>query len=511
MNTHPLPTLSTRGPLNTALADATLATLTSDALATFLLARRWFGSKGQAPHTVRVRDTVPLFDGASTVARIEVDAGAESASTYQLPLVVRGGEPPGGGQAPRAVLARVESAEGPGFVFDALEDDAFRRDLGVALAGGARFRGANASWVIEPIASEPVGDEPSRVASAEQSNTSVLYDDRAILKIYRRLSPGENPDVEIAEFLERRTRFSHVPRLLGTIRFHDADGSRTVAGMEQRLVANRGDGWTYALECVRREVGGDPRSGGERRFADSARRLGEITRELHEALASDPSDPSFAPLSVSEGDLENWCGRIAVQVKRSGELLAEHASSGDLTPAARMLARQCLAHLPEVPSRIRDLTASLREGGGSRIRHHGDFHLGQVLVTPNDDFVVLDFEGEPARPLAERRERHSPLRDVAGMLRSFSYAAAVGGRDLAGGDEAGAALRRWEEEARTAFLAGYFGERLPSFVPQAPGAADRLLALFETEKVFYELAYELNNRPDWVEVPLAGIASLVAS
>jgi trehalose synthase-fused probable maltokinase len=510
VNAHSLPTLSTRGPLRTALADATLATLTTDALATFLLGRRWFGGKGRAPQSARVRDAVPLFDGASTVARIDVDAGAESASTYQLPLAVRSGEPPAGDRAPRAILARVESADGPGFVFDALEDEGFRRELGVALAGGARFRGASASWVIEPIASEPVGDEQSRVASAEQSNTSVLYDDRAILKIYRRLSPGENPDVEIAEFLERRTLFSHVPRLLGTIRFHDADGSQTVAGMEQRLVPNRGDGWAFALESVRREVGGDRRSHVLRPFAKSARRLGVITRELHEALASDPRDPSFAPLPVSEGDLENWCGRIAVQVKRSGELLAEHASRGDLTPAARALARECLAHLPEVPARIRGLAASLRDDAGSRIRHHGDYHLGQLLVTTDDDFVVLDFEGEPARPLAERRERHSPMRDVAGMLRSFSYATAVGGRELAGRSEAGANLRRWEDEARSAFLAEYFGERLPSFVPQAPGAADRLLALFETEKVFYELAYELNNRPDWVEVPLAGIARLVA-
>ena len=498
-----------RGPLRAALADETLGTLPSESLASFLLARRWFGGKGHPPKSVRVRDTVPLFDGASAVARIDVDPGTDSAATYQLPLTVRAGEPAADG--PRAVLARVESTEGAGFLFDALEDESFRRELGVALSGGARFRGAQASWVIEPVAAEPIADERSRVSSAEQSNTSVLYDDRAILKIYRRLSPGVNPDVEIAEFLERRTRFTHVPGLLGTIRFHDADGSQTVAGMEQRLIANRGDGWAYALDCVRREIGGTERTKRERPFAQSARRLGEITRELHEALASDPSDPAFAPLRVSEGDLEHWCGRVAVQVKRSGELLAEHASSGELSPAARALARECLAHLPEVPTRIRGLVASLREDGGSRIRHHGDYHLGQVLVTPDDDFVVLDFEGEPARPLAERRDRHSPLRDVAGMLRSFSYAAAVGGREVAGRANAAAKLERWEDDARKAFLSGYLGDRLPSFVPQAPSAADRLLALFETEKVFYELAYELDNRPDWVEVPLAGISRLVAA
>jgi len=509
MSTQSLPTLSIRAPLNGALADSALATLASDSLADFLLARRWFGGKARRPGSVRFRDTVPLFDGTSAVARLDVDPDTPAAATYQLPLAVRPGEPQEGADgAPRAVLARVESADGSGFVFDALEDESFRRRLGEALSAGASFRGPTASWVLEPVRREATPGEKSRLASGEQSNTSILYGKRAILKIYRRLAAGENPDVEIAEFLERRAKFPHVPRLLGTIRFQDRDGTRTVAGLQQALVENRGDGWAYALERVRGEIF-RPNGHGERPFAESARRLGEITRELHQALASAPDDPAFAPVRVSEGDLENWGGRVALQVKHAGEILAERAASGDLTPGARVLARDCLAHLQDVPTRIRDLVASLREDGGSRIRHHGDYHLGQVLVTPERDFVILDFEGEPARPIAERRERHSPLRDVAGMLRSFSYAAAVGGREHASDAATTAKLRRWDDAARGAFLSGYFGTTMPSFLPQDRRAADRLLALFETEKVFYELAYELNNRPDWVEVPLAGIARLV--
>jgi len=404
------------------------------------------------------------------------------------------------------VLARVESGEGAGFVFDALEDETFRSRLGEALSSGASFRGSASSWVLEPTDRQAPFGEQSRVSSAEQSNTSVLYGKRAVLKIYRRLAAGLNPDVEIAEFLERRARFSHVPRLLGTIRFHDADGSPTVAGMAQALVDNQGDGWAYALERVRAEVldgngASDRRTNGERPLSASARRLGEITCELHAALASDPGDAAFAPLPVSEGDLENWGGRVALTVKHAGEILAERAASGALAPSARGLARECLAHLPGVPTRIRDLVASLRDDGGSRIRHHGDYHLGQVLVGADQRWIVLDFEGEPARTLVERRRKRSPLRDVAGMLRSLGYAAATA-----------RAPADWEAQARAAFLSGYRAVAgRAAFLPGDEPAFARALAVLEVEKAAYEVVYEANNRPDWVTIPARGLVTATAA
>lgn len=501
-----LPRLSVRGALREALSADALTRLPSEVLSAFLRERRWFGAKGRAPGEVRLRDTIRLFEGSNAIARIEVDAGRPEAATYQLPLAVRAGEPAEPG-APRAVVALLESDEGPGFLFDAVEDDEFRRRLGGALARGARFDGERSSWTVEPIEPGPYADEETRLVGGEQSNTSISFGQRAIFKLYRRITAGENPEVEIGEFLSRHAQFTNVPRLLATVRFDDQDGSSAVAGMLQQFIPSLGDGWSYALARARAEAGGS--SSAERPFHEAAERLGQITRRLHEALAADRSDPAFAPLAVTSEEVGGWGERVAAQVKRGSERLVERAAAGALHPQARKLAADCLSGLPKILSHVRSIAASLGDQAGSRIRHHGDYHLGQVLVAANDDFVILDFEGEPTRPLAERRERRSPLRDVAGMLRSFSYAAAVTARELENRPGTEERLREWEQRARHAFVAGYLGRELADFLPPSPAAVRRLLSLFEIEKVFYELGYEIDHRPDWVHVPLQGVRKLV--
>jgi maltose alpha-D-glucosyltransferase/alpha-amylase len=275
--------------------------------------------------------------------------------------------------------------------------------------------------------------------------------------------------------------------------------------MLQEFVPSRGDAWAFALERARIEAIESRHVNAAESFATAARRLGEVTRGLHEALAADSGDPDFAPQAATAEDVVTWGESTARQVKQAGEALAAQAAAAALPAEIRPLARTCLEHLPDTLARARAIAASFPDGAGEKIRHHGDYHLGQVLVTERGEFMILDFEGEPARPLAERRRRHSALRDVAGMVRSIAYAAAAATR-AAGWSAPSDRVIHWESEARSAFLDGYFGAGLPEFLPQSTAGAYRLLELFEIEKVFYEIAYEVNHRPDWVEIPLRGVA-----
>ena len=303
-----------------------------------------------------------------------------------------------------------------------------------------------------------------RSAGGEQSNSSVVFGERCILKAYRRLEAGENPELEMLRFLDARG-FEHTPRLLG---WYAYAGQRLAAtlGILQEFVPGAHDGWQDALASL-----ADPAQ-----FLSRLRRLGEVTARMHAVLASARDDPAFAPEPPGpwvEADALAWLAGAPEPIRaRSGEVLAR-------------------------------LRALHRLGRGGRvIRQHGDYHLGQVLWA-RGEWLVLDFEGEPARPLDERRRKSTPLRDVAGMLRSFSYAAETGrsrGTPVAPG---------WERDARSAFLGGYEAAIDESLLPAAGEPRDALLAACELEKALYELRYELDNRPEWVHVPLAGIERLL--
>jgi trehalose synthase-fused probable maltokinase len=507
----PLRTLRVSGGLGAALSPAALAGLDGAPLVAFLGRQRWFGGKGAATEAISVCDVIPLFDdGSAAVARVTVDIGGRTA-TYQLVLAVRPGDPEAPG-APRAVLARVEAGSEHGILFDALEDAPFRRRLGQALRTGASFGGSAARWVLSPFGEggEAITvSEDNRLLAGEQSNSSVVFGEGAILKLYRRVEPGEHPDVEIGELLTA-TAFAHVPALLATIRFQDVDGSTTVAGMVQRLVVGASDCWEVARVQVREQCAAA--DGAPIPFAGDAARLGRLTRALHEELANACGRPAFTPLPVTEQDLDGWAAAVAHQSATALGLLAAGRRDGRLDPPLRGAADGLLARRAVPAARARQLARSLRGEAGQRIRHHGDYHLGQILRTPGGEFLVVDFEGEPTRPLAERRERHSALRDVAGMLRSFAYAAAIGCEGL--GPSGAQRAARWERAAREAFLDGYLGDtaRGPSsFLPASRSAVERAVALFELEKAFYELAYELNHRPDWVHLPLRSLGRLLAA
>jgi maltokinase len=481
-----LPTLRVDGSLEEALREERFRELDGEPLLGFVGPRRWFGAKGGGV-TVRVRDVTPLFP-TTAVARLVVERAEREPSVYQLPIAARAVEADS-----RAVIARVESRAGSAVLIDAMEDLEFLRELGRTFAEGRRFESKTTSWSISRAGR--AFEEP-RPVGAEQSNTSVFYGG-AIMKLYRRLVVGEHPDVEIGEFLTARG-FEHVPRLFGTMAFEDADGARSVAGVIQELVPAEGDGWSIALAAAR-----DGRD-----FTSGARDIGSVTRALHEALASDPDAPAFAPRPLGNDEVERAGARVHRQIERAVTLLERRLATA---PPSWMPLRERLgtivARRRHASALVESSTRAFTKAPGAAIRHHGDYHLGQVLVGRSGRLVVVDFEGEPARPLSERRARASALRDVAGMLRSFSYAAGVAAMESKGPGPAGA----WEDPARRAFLDAYFASsRRSSILPQTEESLDAALRLFELEKVFYELEYEIDNRPDWVGVPLAGIERLLA-
>jgi maltokinase len=320
-----------------------------------------------------------------------------------------------------------------------------------------------------------------RPMGGEQSNSSLVLDDQLALKLYRRIEPGMNPELEVLRFLTERS-FGHTASLEGYISYEGRPLESTLA-IVQEFVPSEGDGWQLALDTLAREEADW--------LPEHARRLGEVTALLHNALGSDPTDPHFAP------------------EEPSSEALALLAASVDEE------IEQVFTSLPDIPAlqqvrgrgeEVRDHLRLLTNIGhvGRVIRTHGDYHLGQVLWTEAHDWLILDFEGEPARSVPERRRKTSPLRDVAGMLRSFAYAASA------------AKIQRnvdppadWEERCRSDFLDGYFDTADATLLPASRDQAERLLAVFELEKAAYELRYELHNRPDWVAIPVAGILRML--
>ena len=464
--------------------------ISSERLLAYLVSRRWFGAKGREPEAAQVVDAVPVGD-AGWIARVDVVL-RDGVERYQVTLAA--------GELGREATALRE----------ALDDDGFRRSLADVIArGGTLLGGGGARWTVDCTGATLHELPVPVVARGEQSNTSLIFGDRAIMKLYRRLERGEHPDAEIARFLTTRARFPYTPELMATAWF-ESSGEREVTAMLQRYLPGSRDAWRVALERGREYF--DAQAETRIPFAAEAQTLGDVTRAMHEALASDDQDPAFAPEPVAAEDIARWARGARMESERVLALLERAVGSGSLNDATTRAARGVLEKASMLTAVADAWLAGLGDDAGARIRHHGDYHLGQVLQAVDGRFVIIDFEGEPARSLADRRAKHSVLRDVAGMLRSFAYAAATLGdeaRATLGDDDAMTRAGRWEREMREAFLRGYLpeGREHPSFVPGGRARFDILLELFETEKMFYELGYELNNRPEWVWIPLSSVAA----
>jgi maltose alpha-D-glucosyltransferase/alpha-amylase len=451
-------------------------------LLSFLMTRRWFGAKGRQPQDVHVIDAIPVGD-AGWIARVDVEL-ADGVERYQMTLRGQG---------------------------EGLEDPSFRRALGEVVSRGGTLEGPDARWVVDWVG--PVPDElpVPRLAGVEQSNTSLLFGEAAIMKLYRRLESGEHPDAEIARFLTTRAHFPNTPELLATARFESSAGTE-VAAMLQRFLPGSRNARAVALEQGREAF--RIQGGSHVPFVAEAKTLGDVTRAMHVALASDASDPAFAPERATRDDLRRWADATCLASDNALALLERSRVRQTLPPSHRSDAEYVLRRRDAVREMVDGWLTELGEDLGARIRHHGDYHLEQVLQAADGTFMVIDFEGEPSRSLEERRAKHSPLRDVAGMLRSFGYLAAAGtdeARERLGDEDAMGRGERWARELRTAFLDGYLprGGEHPGFLPRSRAHLDMLLELFETEKRFYELSYELNNRPTWVWIPLRGIVTML--
>jgi len=425
--------------------------------------QRWYGAKSrevahaQLVDSVVVRTAEPQF--ALALAEMRYDTGAHD--VYQLLWALRD-----------------DAIE-----IDGLTDPALARELVSAMRSGLTLQGAEGIVEFRPLEGfAGLGRElkEARDVGAEQSNTSIVFDDELILKVFRRLEPGVNPELEVLRFLTEHG-FGNIAALGGWYSYTGGPLAATL-GILQEYVRGGLDGWELALD----ELADDPD-----RFLGRLRRLGEVTGEMHRVLASDPNDPAFAPETPSVESLGLLTATVDEEIARVFLSLPDEAES--VAPIA--------GRGEEVRDQLRQLTHT--GAAGQFIRVHGDYHLGQTMWA-DDDWVILDFEGEPARSLAERRRKRSVLRDVAGMLRSFAYAASAVSllRDTDPPEG-------WEDEARARFLEGYFETVDPALLPAGPAATERLLAVFELEKAVYELQYELDNRPAWVSIPVRGIQRLI--
>jgi predicted trehalose synthase len=407
----------------------------TDPLEDWLTEQRWFASKARAVASANVLERVALSE--SPALELDIVEARFQAGTHELYQLLPG-EPDG-----LRALARL------------LGDEATID--GVAFHGGL----------------EPTGDV--RSMGAEQSNSSIVFGEQQVLKVFRRIEPGINPELEMLRFLSSRD-FENVATLTGWYEY-TGELMQATLGILQEFVTEARDGWQLALD--------DPLG-----LLQRLPELGAATGRMHSVLASDFADPAFAPEEPSDEALALLTATIDEQIERVFLDLPDNPALGPIAGRGE-----------EVRDRLQMM--SHVGVGGRLIRHHGDFHLGQTMLR-DSGWIILDFEGEPARSLLERRRKRSPLRDVAGMLRSFAYAASAS--ELLRGVPA---PEGWEERARKAFLDAYFDAVEPTLLPAGQAAISKLLSIFELEKAVYELHYELNNRPDWVPIPVAGIARLL--
>jgi maltose alpha-D-glucosyltransferase/alpha-amylase len=508
----------------------------------FLPKQRWYGSKARTIRHARLADWVVLPESNAAVVLVELHYERGEPDSYFLPLGLSFGAAAEDllKLAQNAILSPVISRKGRGFLHDGMLDDAacvsflslIENSVDLPTRNG-RIRGVPGKQL--PEFQDPAGRLPVR-RSAEQSNTSVFYDDRLILKLFRHCQNGPNPDCELGQLLTEEAKFDGIPPFAGQIEYIAGNGERASVAMIQGVVSNQGDGWRLAIEelsryyenCSSTSWPGDASllladlfewsEQPTRELArdavgislESAARLGKRTAQLHKALASGSKEPAFSAESFTSADVQIMLSGIRREAVRVFDLLKDSVSElpDEVVDIAGMVLGKRRQTLDSFHSLAPDNTSF------QRIRIHGDYHLGQVLQVKTD-YVILHFEGEPARPLTERRAKQSPLKDVAGMLRSLSYAAyAALMKYTARRPEDLQTLepwaQLWERSTGAEFLRAYREATEGSaFLPRDAQTFRRLLAIFLLDKALYELSCELNNpRSAWVRIPLMGILSL---
>jgi maltose alpha-D-glucosyltransferase / alpha-amylase len=532
-------------------------TALEDQLIPYLQSQRWFGGKARQIKSARFREIVPVsFDSTdATMTQVQIEYTQEDPEIYVLPLSFASGEKADqiAASSPNTVLAKVavreKETEKTGCLYDAVLDKTFCKSLVEMIARRRHLRGASGEFVASPTrvmrngGLGTIGNLEVASMRAEQSNSSIVFGDQLIFKLFRRTEVGVNPDLEIGSFLTERVGFSHTPAVAGTIEYRTKRGEGAAIGILQKFVPNEGNAWQHTLDAlsqyfdravtrpadelkdlaqrmpfvqrlehvVMHQFAGDLIGP----YFENVKLLGQRTAELHVALASKDDDPDFAPESFSVlyqrslyQSMRNHSGQMFQLLKNNLKSLR----GAVLDDALKVLDLQ-----NEILNQFRALLS--RKINAKRTRIHGDFHLGQVLYT-GKDYVIIDFEGEPARPLTERRIKRSPMKDVAGMLRSFHYAAYtslfghLGSANVRPEDLATVEpwARVWNVWICATFFNSYLHHAGPGgFLPADRDELNILLNVYLLEKALYELGYELNNRPDWVRIPLTGILQLLQS
>ncbi len=522
------------------------------ALASWMPHRRWFRGKSRALKGVAIRDVLTL--GPARVLLVEARYAEGDPEIYAVPVELAFDERAEHvrWRAPHALIAEIETpADGVGVLIDATASESFAEHLLTLALERQSMKGQHG--VVRARTTKAVADLvdrtltaragrarrrtelPAQLGTAEQSNTNIVFGERLVLKLFRVLEEGEHPEEEIGRFLGERAQFAHVPRFAGSMSYEPKRGVPRAFAVLQQFVPSQGDAWTTTVDAVLRffeqaweaietqpvptdalpliarteaevpEILRDPIGA----YLGLARLLGQRTAELHLALASDVHDPDFQPERFSLLHHRSRYQSARAALGRSFQMLRRRL--GDLPPDARALAEVALERRAQIDERLRAIHGHKIDA--VRTRTHGDLHLGQILVAAGD-FFFIDFEGEPARPLAERRRKRSPVRDVAGLLRSFDYAAASALRsDRLRPEDAPRLLpwaRAWARWVSAACLASWRDTAVGArFVPPDQQSFATLLDFHLLEKCIYEVRYELDNRPDWLPIPLGGLLDLL--
>ena len=549
---EPVPVLEARGRWDDLLLPARRHGL-EEILPSYLKRQRWFGGKGRIIRRVQIEEAIPALAGEARaywlLLRVHYLEGEPERYSLPLSYLPTGAKRPSPETLPAGTLARVKlRGKQEGYLRDALGDKAFCRWVLAMLARRRRLKGEQGELVAET--EEPFHKlrdpkeslEPSLI-KAEQSNSAVAFGSRWFLKVFRSVGEGTNPELEVLRFLTKKTRFESFPALGGTLEYRSPGTEPGTVAILQKFVPNEGDAWSHTLDALgryfedvlaattaERAVCPEPvegrslldlawqpvpalaqeRIGG---YLETAKAISRRTAQFHLALSSAPALSRFAPEPFTELYQHSIYQTVRATARRALRLLQLREPS--LPEEIRPQAEEMLQQEKKILSTCGALLT--RRIQAQRIRCHGDYHLGQLLYT-GKDFILIDFEGEPDRPISERRIKRSPLRDVAGMLRSFQYAADAAllardaGTPVRPEDQAKLEVwaRYWISWVSAVYLKSYLEEASKgAFLPENKADLDLLLRIFQLEKAMYELNYELNHRPEWVRIPLRGILRLL--
>jgi len=519
-----LATLVLRNGIADVLAPAERRVLEQEALPAYLMRRRWFASKDERIESIRLSVAEPISGGGVDLILTELEVSLpRRAETYLLPLAIAWEDTAADALSQQLALVRVRRGRRVGFLTDAFASDALPIAVLRALSLSAVRPLAVGEIRFLPTARLAEIDFPKtpeiRRLSAEQSNSSLIIGDLAVFKLVRRVFPGIHPEAEMGRYLTERG-FANTAPLLGEVTRYNPDDMPHTLVLVQGFVRNQGDGWGWTLDFLSRVLNSagvvDPDAQIDdiiealAGYGNFAAAIGRRLAELHATLAAPTDNPAFAPENATAADVDGWSDAVRVRLDAAFAAFAKVADWPDDETAAA--AKSLIEQRAALDAVVGGLAAVAP--GTLKTRVHGDFHLGQVLVSSGDAFII-DFEGEPARPLDERRAKTSPLRDVAGLLRSFDYAVAVASGRAEGPVHASPGearvLNRFADDASAAFLAAYRAGHAESAYQWVTEANEpMLLDLFLLDKAAYEICYEAANRPAWLKIPVQGLAQISA-